>query len=60
MVKKSKSSVKEETDVSETELYIPTPSGGIINFYYVFNGLGIVLTIAMIIYLINHYVFHIR
>ena len=59
MVKKSKSSVKEETDVSETEFYIPTPSGGIIDFYIVFNGFGILLTIAMIIYLINNYVFHI-
>jgi hypothetical protein len=68
MAKKSKSSVKggskapvkEETLASDTELYIPTPvSGGIISFYYLFGGTGILMTIFMIIYLLIHYVFHI-
>ena len=56
----SKSSVKEETIAPDTEVYIPTPeSGGIINFYYLFGGSGILMTIFMIVYLLLHYVFHI-
>jgi hypothetical protein len=66
MVKKSKSSVKgvskasgeEETLASETEVYIPTPKGGIIDFYYLCCGLGILLMIIMIIFIPLHYVYH--
>jgi hypothetical protein len=60
MAKKSKSSGKGETSALDTELYIPTPeSGGIISFYYLFGGIGILMTIFMIIYLVLRYVFHI-
>jgi hypothetical protein len=56
----SKAPVKEETIATGTDVYIPTPeSGGIINFYYLFGGLGILMTIFMIIYLLLHFVFHI-
>ena len=56
----SKASGKEETGALDTELYIPTPeSGGIISFYYLFGGIGILMTIFMIIYLFLRYVFHI-
>jgi hypothetical protein len=67
MAKKSKSSGKaasnasseEETTESVTEVNIPISRGGIIDFYYLFGGLGILLSIAMIIDLLLHYVFHI-
>ena len=61
MAKKSKSSVKteskalvkEETISSDTDLYIPKPEiGGLINFFYLFGGGGILLAILMIIYII--------
>lgn len=67
MAKKSKSSVKAEPNASGEEetiapvagLNIPTPSGGIIDFYYLFGGIGILMGIVMIMYLLNRYVFHI-
>lgn len=66
MAKKSKSSVKivakesiEETIASVTELNMPTPEGGIIDFVVLFGGLGILMAIIMIIYIILNYVFHI-
>jgi hypothetical protein len=66
MAKKSKSSVKidskaivkEETTSSDTDLYIPKPEiGGLINFFYLFGGGGILFAIFMIIYLLLHYIF---
>jgi hypothetical protein len=65
MAKKSKSSGKatskvsaeEETLESATEMKMPTPGGGIIDFYYLFGGLGILLSIMMVIYLLLHSVF---
>ena len=55
----SKASVKEETPASDTDMYISTPeSGGIINFYHFFNGIGILMMIAIIIYIFLRYVFH--
>jgi hypothetical protein len=54
----SKASGEEETLESATELKMPTPGGGIIDFYYLFGGLGILLSIMMIIYLLLHYVFN--
>jgi len=59
MAKKSKASVEEKTITSENEVYIPVPGEGIIDFYYLFGGLGILTSIFMILYLLNHYVFHI-
>ncbi len=64
MAKKSKSPVKleshasgeEETmPVGTTELNIPVPKGGIIDFYYLFNGIGILLSIIMIIDILFKY-----
>ncbi len=61
MAKKPKTSVKggakasaeEETIAPETELYIPKPEkSGIIDFFYLFVGLGILVSIIMIIYLL--------
>ena len=67
MVKKSKPSVKgeskasieEETTASLNELNIPTGEGGIIDFYYFFNGIGVLLGIIFIIVGILRYGFHI-
>jgi hypothetical protein len=67
MAKKSKSSGKvaskasgeEETIESVTEFDTPAPKGGIIDFYYLFGGLGILMSIVMIMYLLLHYVFRI-
>jgi hypothetical protein len=70
MVKKSKPSVKveskasiqEETIASVKEETVVIPSGengGIIDFYYFFNGLGVLIGIIFIIVGILRYVFHI-
>jgi hypothetical protein len=68
MAKKSKPSVKveskasgeeEETIASVKELNIPLGDGGIIDFYYFFNGIGILIGISFIIVGILRYVFHI-
>lgn len=67
MVKKSKpsgkgefkASAEEETTAPVKELNIPTPEGGIIDFYYLFNGILVLLGIIMIIFGILHYGFHI-
>ena len=63
MAKKPKSSVKAEPKASaeeeaitlEKELNIPTPTGGIIDFYYLFNGIGILLSIVMVIDILFKY-----
>jgi len=67
MAKKSKSSGKagslasgeEETIAPVTEFNVLTPKGGIIDFYYLFGGIGILLGIIMIIDILLHYVLHI-
>jgi hypothetical protein len=67
MAKKSKSSVKavsttsgeEETLASVTEFTITKPEGGIIDFYYLFGGIGVLLGIIMIIDIVLHYILHI-
>jgi hypothetical protein len=67
MAKKSKSSVKAESKVSGdeetiapvTEFNALTPKGGIIDFYYLFGGIGVLLGIIMIIDILLHYVLHI-
>lgn len=67
MAKKSKTSVKveskasgeEETIASVKELNIPSDEGGIIDFYYFFNGIGVLIGIGFIIVGILRYVFHI-
>ncbi len=68
MVKKSKPSVKaeskasgeEETTAPVKELNIPSvEAGGIIDFYYFFNGIGILIGISFIIVGLLRYVFHI-
>jgi len=68
MVKKSKPSVKaeskvsgeEETITSVKELNIPSFKGsGIIDFYYLFGGIGVLLGIIFIIVGLLRYVFHI-
>lgn len=56
----SKVSEKGETLESEKELYIPIPGkSGIIDFFYLFTGLGILLAIFMVGDILLHYVFHI-
>jgi hypothetical protein len=65
MAKKAK--VKGESKVSEEEtsglgkdVYIPIPEqGGIINFYYLFGGIALVMAIIMIGDILLHYVLHI-
>lgn len=67
MAKKSKSSVKpksiapeeEESLAPVTEFNVITPKGGIIDFYYLFGGIGVLLGIIMIIDILLHYVLHI-
>ena len=67
MAKKSKSSGKAESKVSGeevtgapgTEFIVLTPKGGIIDFYYLFGGIGVLLGIIMIIDILLHYVLHI-
>ena len=67
MAKKPRSSAKGETlspveaDTVEsgTELNIPVPTSGILDFYLIFGGIGVITTIVMIIFLLNQYVFHI-
>jgi hypothetical protein len=74
MVKKSKPSTKAESKPSAKEVTtIPVNEvtsapikevtegevGGIINFYYFFNGIGILTGIIFIIVIILRYVFHI-
>ena len=65
MAKKSKvkgvlkGSEEEETSESGKELYIPIPEqGGIIEFYYLFGGIAVVMAIIMIGYILLHYLFH--
>lgn len=59
MVKKRKSSVQEEPGGEETldpatEMHIPIPTGtGIIDFYYLFTGIGILMAVVMILSLFN-------
>jgi hypothetical protein len=67
MAKKSRSSVTGEskasaeagTITSEKELYIPIPEPGLIDFYYLFGGMGILVGIMLIIFIVIHYIFHI-
>jgi hypothetical protein len=68
MVKKSKPSGKaelkasgeEEAIASVKELAIPSGEvGGIIDFYYFFNGIGVLTGIIFIIVGLFRYVFHI-
>ena len=64
MAKKSKvkgesKASEEETSESGKELYIPIPEPtGLIDFYWLFCGSGIVFAIIMIGYIFLHYVFH--
>jgi len=67
MVKKSKPSGKseiktsgeEETTAPVKELNVPAfEAGGIIDFYYFFNGIGVLTGIIFIIVGILRYVFH--
>jgi hypothetical protein len=56
----SQASGKEETGAPDTELFIPIPeSGGRFNFFYVFGGLGVLLSVCMILYIVLHYLLHI-
>lgn len=56
----SKASGEEETLASVNELTIPSGEvGGVIDFYYFFNGLGILIGISFIIVGLLRYVFHI-
>ena len=49
----SRASAEEEATAPEKEVYIPVPEeGGIVDFY-VFGGLGILLAILMIAFLLN-------
>jgi hypothetical protein len=67
MAKKSRSSGKvepktsgeEETQSPVREMNVPIPSGGIIDFYYLFTGIGILIAIIFIIVGLLRYVFHI-
>jgi hypothetical protein len=50
---------EEETSESGKELYIPIPEqGGIIDFYYLSCGSGIVIAIIMTGDILLHYVLH--
>jgi len=56
---KSKASVEEETIESKEEVIIPSGEGrGIIDFYYFFNGIGVLIAIVFIIVGLLRYVFH--
>jgi hypothetical protein len=55
----SKTSVEEGTVKSEKELHIPIPEPGIIDFYYLFGGVGILVGIMLIIFIVIHYILHI-
>jgi hypothetical protein len=66
MAKKTRG--KAESKVSEEEataglgkdVYVPIPEqGGIINFYYLFGGIALVLAIIMIGDIVLHYLLHI-
>jgi hypothetical protein len=67
MAKKSKSSVKAESLASAeevtitpgTELNMPTQKGGLVDFYYLFGGVGILLSVIMIVDILLRYVLHI-
>jgi hypothetical protein len=51
---------EEETSESGKELYIPVPQqGGLIDFYYLCCGFGIVMMIISVADIFLHYVFHI-
>jgi len=64
----SKTAVKEVSNVTITEepkesvqeqTIISVKEGGIINFYYFFSALGIVIGIIMIIAAVFRYIFHV-
>jgi len=59
--KESKPAVKEDTELPVKEEFsvAVTDGKGIIDFYYLFAGLGILITIAFIIVGIARYVLHI-
>jgi hypothetical protein len=66
MAKKTR--VKGEAKVSEPDetsglgkdVYVPIPEqGGIINFYYLFGGIALVMAIIMIGDIVLHYLLHI-
>ncbi len=67
MAKKSRASGKAEpkdsgegeTQTPGRDLNIPVPSGGIIDFYYLFGGIGILIAICFIIVGLLRYVFHV-
>jgi hypothetical protein len=69
MAKKSRSSGKAEAASSAaaeaetiapvTDFNVLAPKGGIIDFYYLFGGIGVLLGIIMVIYILLHYVLHI-
>lgn len=52
-----KASAEEETTAPVKELNIPSGEGGIIDFYYFFNGIGILFIIIFIIVGILRYGF---
>ena len=54
----SKDSGEEEGKTSVPELNIPAPGGGI-DFYYLFNGIGILIAIIFIIVGLLRFVFHV-
>jgi hypothetical protein len=54
-----KESGEEETKTSVPELNIPVPGGGIIDFYYLFTGIGILIGIIFIVVGLLRYVFHV-
>jgi hypothetical protein len=59
-VKGESKAPEEETSESGKELYIPIPGPtGLIDFYWLFCGSGIVFAIIMIGYILLHYVLHI-
>ena len=68
MAKKPKASGKSEpiasggeaTIVQEQEVYIPVPGTGRIDFVHLFNGVGILILIVMILFFLNQLIFHIR
>lgn len=56
----SKPSGEEETIASGKELNVPSgESGGFIDFYYFFNGIGILTAIGFSIIGVLRYVFHV-
>lgn len=51
--------VEEETVEMGTGINVPKGGAGIVEFYHLFGGIGILLTIVMILYIVLHYLLHI-